>query len=548
MGVLQQIGSGQDWWGAKHFYPSGIEIENQPTFYDSGAITVEYLAAAGAESDAYTQAIPKAYQIRPTSALELIPGSVRFTVAKYAGGSAQVTDNINGKLYRDISGVTGSGVEVGSVDWSSRTLTINDDELVGRTISITHGSARVPAEPVSALVFRAPGAPIRTASISIRGTTAAGELVEGTGDFDGLITGTKLRGAIDYQTGIGIVQFGEMVTDDAEAQAAVWYDADLRDTVNGTVLKPLTVLASTVLINCVITSYLPLDETLLGLNPVRLPIDGRVPIFRDGYVILVHHTQQYTLPNPLSSGQVVTLPRSGLSLIELYDATGQYVYDADTYTVDLAAGTVTMADPLDLSGYTQPLVALHRIEDMCLCADVQVTGHMALTNPLTHDYPAGETMVSSVLPSRDLQSRVYGEFTQASWTTVWSDDRIGSGTTANYDLLNYPIEVTNAAAIKERFAIIFQSTDTVNVVGEHLGVIQSLVSISVDIAPINPMTGSPYFTIKATGWGSGWAAGNVLRFNCDAANFPYWFVRTTLQAPPTEPTDHYRIQLRGDTA
>ena len=53
--------------------------------------------------------------------------------------------------------------------------------------------------------------------------------------------------------------------------------------------------------------------------------------------------------------------------------------------------------------------------------------------------------------------------------------------------------------------------------------------------------------MDSRGFGLGWQAGNCIRFNTDGANVPYWFVRTTLQAPPTQATDDYQFLIRGDS-
>nr|WP_067286362.1 hypothetical protein [Marinobacterium profundum] len=71
-------------------------------------------------------------------------------------------------------------------------------------------------------------------------------------------------------------------------------------------------------------------------------------------------------------------------------------------------------------------------------------------------------------------------------------------------------------------------------------------STGADLAPINPVTGEPYFTLYAAGWGSGWASNNVLRFNTDAAHAPIWIARTTLSGTPTQEDDLFKLQIRGD--
>jgi len=111
----------------------------------------------------------------------------------------------------------------------------------------------------------------------------------------------------------------------------------------------------------------------------------------------------------------------------------------------------------------------------------------------------------------------------------------------------YPIETSNAGAIQERWALIFVNTTTVRVVGEYSGDLGTL-PIVADIAPINPVTGQPYFTLRALGWGAGWASGNVLRFNTAASNYPLWFARTVLQGPPSVGADKFRVQVRGNAS
>ena len=91
----------------------------------------------------------------------------------------------------------------------------------------------------------------------------------------------------------------------------------------------------------------------------------------------------------------------------------------------------------------------------------------------------------------------------------------------------------------------FTSASQFQVVEEKLGVV-STGSTSQDCAPINPETGQPYFTIRAAGWGSGWAAGNAVRFNTDSCLGPLWMARTVLSGQGTVDDDQFKIQIRGD--
>lgn len=531
-----------------------------------GIIEVTYCSTSGSTTDDYYIEIPRTFFIKENSHLEIIPGSVDI----YAG-STYMIDVGTGRLFRNIEGTTGIGTECGLIDYVKRMVTITDDTISSREITIKSCGGTAAIDPVQMIVFRTPASPVVPGSVSVRGTLGTGVVVTGTSDFTGAITGTGVQGIVDYSTGICRVSFGTWATDIWAAMPVEdrppWYAGAPID--GGTVWKPYSLRASTIMINCVVTSYLPLNADLLGLDPVRLPMDGKVPIFRDGYVILVHHTLKENLPNPAVKGDTYTMSRGNVNLIELFDSTGLWYPEMNSgatknYTVNLAAGTVKIELTADYTGFTQPFYAIHRIEDMALASDVQITGHIAITNPLTHDYPKDDTLVSSVLPCGNMQSRFYNEFVQSSWTGVWSDGLIGSAPLANYDFVNFPVTVLNKGATKERWLIRFTSTNRFDVVGEHLGVLISNVFLdgtdpiattttsgwSADGTMLhikNRLTNEDYFVMARAGFGVGWQSGNCIRGNTDAANYPIWFVRTTLQAPPTELTDDYQLQIRGDS-
>jgi hypothetical protein len=153
--------------------------------------------------------------------------------------------------------------------------------------------------------------------------------------------------------------------------------------------------------------------------------------------------------------------------------------------------------------------------------------------------------VSSALVAGNLRAYVAHLFDQATWNGSFADSLVGSAATATYNDVLAPIGVTNAGAITERWAIQFTATTAFNVIGEHVGVIATGTT-GTDTAPLNPATGKPYFTLPALGWGSGWAAGNVLRFNTVGALFPVWVVRTIQQGPETVIEDSFTLLIRGD--
>ena len=307
---------------------------------------------------------------------------------------------------------------------------------------------------------------------------------------------------------------------------------------------PRPVWVDTLRYNAVSYSYLPLNADILGLDPVRLPADGRVPIFRIGDVAVIHHTAEYQLANPAPNA-AYDVGRVRLASLKVVDRAGKYVPDTK-YTVNLDAGTVTLAADFSTSGFTAPFYAEHRIEDMGVLQDVQLNGTLTLTRTVTHQFPASGAYVSSAMIIGDMQARAHTLFSQATWDSTWNDSVNGSSTTAKFNNALFPIQMTNKGSIQERWACIFTSSTNFRVVGEFSGEIISSQATGSDCAPLNPATNAPYFVIPTGGWGTGWAAGNVLRFNTAAANYPVWAARTVLQGPPSEDIDGFQLQVRGD--
>jgi len=364
-----------------------------------------------------------------------------------------------------------------------------------------------------------------------------------TAGIDGKIEATGINGSVDYETGLVRVRFGTTVTA-AGNESEPWYAADRVGT-DGKIFRPEPVAASSVRYSAVAYSYLPLDADLLGIDPVRLPSDGRVPIFRPGGFAVVGHTGKIT--TSVSNGQTIDCARVRLSRVRVVGHDGAVIHSG--YTADLEAGTVTFTN---VTGYSQPVTIEHRIEDMAVVRDVQISGEISFTRALTHEYPlaspgdpASGSFVSSALVAGDLFARVSLVFDQATWSGAWSDALSGSSATATFNNTQYPIRVTNRGALTERWIVRLTNSTSFEVIGENVGVIAT-GNTSADCAPNNPATGVPYFHLPALGWGNGWATGNVLRFNTIGAQFPVWVVRTVQQGPESVPDDNFTLLIRGD--
>lgn len=511
-------------------------------FPQSGFVTVRWQVAAATDNVVTGLAVPLppvALDLTPDVLDSIVPGGVRFTFR----GRTYV--DRSGSLYYDISPTTGAGSYAGTMDYASGTARITQWNAGGtNAVAVNALLTRVGDIGTDEVTFRAPGSPLRPGSFTMRASTADGEQLTALADIDGVITGDSVLGQVDWATGTIAVRFGEYVTS-AGNEGEPWYRP--QDVVGTQVWRPRLVLPDTIYFGTVIYRSIPLSSVVLGLDPVRLPSDGRVLAFKAGQTVVIHHSETETLTP--TANQVVDLGRTAVSFVEVRDADGTPI-DSVWYTISLAAGTVTWAAVLNLSANTMPVSIRHTIADRRLVADVQVTGRIDLNTGLSRIFPVG-AKVSTALRlgeangSLDLQARVQGVFDQETWTGAWSDQRIGNGADASYNDVDFPVVVDNANAITERWVIEFTSATAFKVIGETIGQIAT-GNITADIAPLNPRTSLPYFAIDKDGWGGGWAAGNALRFNTIGALAPVWLARTVLAGAPEVAQDAFRLQVVGN--
>lgn len=456
----------------------------------------------------------------------IVPGSLRFT---FAGDTYVDRDGV---LYRSVSPDTNSGIAAGTVAYADAKVTITDwPEGASAALAVQAMLTRRGQWDLGYIMFRSAGAPLRVASMQINAVDEDGNPYTATSDNNGDIsdvTGTA-RGSVDHVN--GIVQIGWVLDDNTgDPDPATWTWAKI--------------VPSSVEYNAVVVSYLPIDEEVIALNATRLPLDGKVPIFDRGRIVIVYHEDVDALPAPLGQSQNVELSRDMLAAVRFEDQDGLRVPDA-FFDVNLQDGEVTSAADLDLSEYAEPIKAFHRIEDMRICTDAEINGRLRLNRGLSRDFPVPGSYVASVIYFNTLQARVARQFTQRVWGNVWADERIGDDSTAKYDSINYPIAVSNRGAVTERWAIVFTGPTTFNVVAERRGIVET-GNTSTDLTVTNPLTEEPYFQILSDGWGSGWSLNNVLRFNTIGANHPLWVARCVLPGPTTLDDDRGRIEVRGD--
>lgn len=475
---------------------------------------------------------------------QILTGSARFKV-----GADTFLDR-TGLLYRNVNPANNSGIQSGVIQYGTGIVEIDSwTPNTDNTITLESLTTTTDLLPVNKISFRTPIMPIRPQSLTVVvGTTEFGQLTL-TADENGVIETSRAHGQVNWDNGFVTIYFYTKTkiteANRADIEANDWYDPllEYQEGVDTYINVPVWVDASSVRYNAVAYTYIPLDSEILGLSATRLPIDGRVPIFRVGGIGIVSSSKSQELPSAIA-GTTYDLNDQRISWAELEDSNGTKV-GFDLYTVDYDYGRVTLGGDFVLGNLVAPLKVKYRYQDMGLIRDVQINGQLTFTKPLTHNYDAVDTIVGSALVIGDMQARYTRKFVQGSWSGAWADEPLGVMIPANYNDALYPLQVTNKGAIQERWYIQFTGATEFRCIGEYSGQIGT-GTINADYAPINPVTGVPYFTIKKEGWGSGWANGNVLRFNTVAANFPVWVIRTVKQSEPAVLSDQFQIMLRGD--
>lgn len=526
--------------------PSKISGTTQ-TFraYNETTIYVKYRDSSGVNQSS-TIAVADKLRLDLSSGYDeqILTGSARFRV-----GNDTFLDR-DGRLYRNVDPSNNSGIASGSIQYGTGKVEIeswtpNSDN----TVSLDSLTTTTDLPPMNQISFRTPVIPIRPQSLTVVVASLEHGQLTLTTDENGVIETSLAHGKINHITGFVDIYFYDKTeiteANRAEITAKDWYDARMEYEEAGKtyINVPVWIDGSSVRYNAIAYTYIPLDSEILGLSATRLPLDGRVPIFRVGDIGIVSSSKSQELPSHIA-GQVYNLNDQRISWCELEDSQGAKV-PFDMYVVDYDYGKVTLNGDFSLNTLVAPIVAKYRYQDMGLIRDVQISGQLTFTKPLTHNYDAADTIVGSALVIGDMQSRYTRKFVQQTWNNAWADEATGSGISANYNDALYPIAVTNKGAIQERWALIFTDNTNFRCVGEYSGQIGT-GSVNADFAPINPVTGLPYFTVKKEGWGAGWANGNVLRFNTVAANFPVWVIRTVKQSEPTVMSDQFQIMLRGD--
>lgn len=277
---------------------------------------------------------------------------------------------------------------------------------------------------------------------------------------------------------------------------------------------------------------------LYGFNPVRLPLGGRVEMFNKWGVVVVSDKQVISIPSPATGQTHAARPNSW---VELTDKNGKSLWTQtdEHYSFNKATGVVTLHGIF--TGFTAPFVLTHTLAEEAMVINKTVDS-IELASPLVRSYPINST-VASVQVLGDLQSRVSDVWDMTSWSGDW--DARGIASTANLNVIDYPIVVTNQGAVNEEWLLLMTTPTSFRCIGKSLGQIATGDTINT-FAPINPRTGQAYFTLPKLAWGGGWSAGEAVRFTTFAASKPTMLVRSVSPGHSMIDKDSITLMLRGN--
>jgi hypothetical protein len=131
-----------------------------------------------------------------------------------------------------------------------------------------------------------------------------------------------------------------------------------------------------------------------------------------------------------------------------------------------------------------------------------ITTSAQVANP----YSNTESYIAGCLPETDTAVASYEDFTDANGL---------------YDIDTVPIQCHNDGAVEDDWTLTFTSTTAFACAGLFSGSVGT-GNISNNFAPINPATGTPYFTIKNTGWQGSPSAGKQITFRTHIGEYPIW--------------------------
>lgn len=160
---------------------------------------------------------------------------------------------------------------------------------------------------------------------------------------------------------------------------------------------------------------------------------------------------------------------------------------------------------------------------------------LSVTPALANAYLASNTRVAKVYEPGDIKG--------VSSNVV--DNTVGNGA---YNNSTQPITVPNIGGVYDDWTITFTSATAYTCAGANEGAVASGGTILSDYSPNNPLTGTPYFTIKSAGFSGVFQSGDTVTFRTTPAAVPLWAKRVIPAGTAAYSANTAYIALDGETS
>lgn len=241
------------------------------------------------------------------------------------------------------------------------------------------------------------------------------------------------------------------------------------------------------------------------LTDSKLFIENYTPADDEAFLILGTPVdlQSGIAGNRYGSGQLNLNVGIGISTLEVAVHDGAVSLFRNGELLRISDKT-NLDDSLNNAEY----IRIHASTAVTVLADI-VT--IPLETPTTFAFTAAQTRVASVIESGTLGPSI------ASFLVT-----SGSGT---YDDSGSPVEFDNQGTVFQSWTLVFTDALTYTATGDSVGLLATTGSTGADYAPSNPATATPYFTLRAAGFGGTFAIGDQITFTTASGSVPVWHER-----------------------
>jgi len=297
------------------------------------SITVSYGTGLGAPVDRTQVYTPDNITIDlcSYSTHRIVQGSVLF---QWMGHEYS---DFEGVIYRGRSSQN-AGVASGKIDYGAGLAIMTDWLSSGNAsaedLQVLSLWTQAGQWTTASVFFSTATAPLRPGAggFVLTAVDTKGKVLTANVDGSGKITGQNMMGKVEFKTGSVELQFGNYVLDgdlSAAQKQEWWYNAndvgEAGSSHEGKIWVPHAIDPSTIRYSYVSYIYLPVDSSLMGIDPAGLPVDGRVPFVRAGDLCVIGQSHEGPAFAP-AAGNTYSVGHYRLSFVQVIDdATGHEV-------------------------------------------------------------------------------------------------------------------------------------------------------------------------------------------------------------------------------